>query len=241
MDPYGYLCLCRVVTKVWICLRSLTLVLNILTIFCPSQLRSGDEKAKLIGTGFFPSFCLFFLYLAWLIDRCVNVNANHSDNCYKERVAYDGRLSICIKRSSVPIYIERWLNNAHNTAAVITKKNPVVIQHGMTCNWFLNILIGNTSRQVSVESVYEILLNNYNSLTFNRYKYVRLWDGAEGPVAGPVMSILDSKVWLVISVVSAEHPRYNESVFGGKNTNNSNNRSNNKVSFLTMHNWAAPS
>lgn len=41
----------------------------------------------------------------------------------------------------------------------------MAIQHGMACNWFLNILIVNTSRQVSVGSAYGIFLNNYNSLT----------------------------------------------------------------------------
>lgn len=83
-----------------------SLVVNILTVFCPSQFRSGDEKAKTIGTGFLPSFCLMFLFPARQMDRCVNVNANHSDNCCKERVACDGRLVICTKRASVPMYIE---------------------------------------------------------------------------------------------------------------------------------------
>lgn len=83
-----------------------SLVVNILIVFCPSQLCSGNEKAKPIETGFLPSFCLFFLFPAWQMDRCVNINANHSDNCCKERVAYDGRLTICTKRASVHMYVE---------------------------------------------------------------------------------------------------------------------------------------
>ena len=59
--------------------------------------RGSSQPRNTIYKNNLPSFCLVCLFPDWQMGRCVNVNANHSDSYWKERVAYDDKVLVVSK------------------------------------------------------------------------------------------------------------------------------------------------